>query len=335
MKRRKQLFAQVIILSLLFTFCVPAAAKQDNGAELTGLAATGCISKNIWAATQDNTGEKTDFQGDFQYDTIFQPDLPTAVISGLEMGQHSPVFAVGGSGFPDVASDAWYLDDLKYILEDERGIFSGYPDGTFRPDDTLTVDMFIKLIVTVMGHEVENGSEYWASTYIEKAIEEGYVIPEEDYLFVVQEPDDPYYGYKRGISRRGMAAVTGRALSKITDESEYRDPLAVSSMIKDYNTISPRDKTNVVRCYDLGILTGYPDGEFKEERVLTRAEAVAVIRRLIDSSARKREELPVFPNPSPTPIPVSELNRSRWRRFLICFTGSIINRSPMMGRGWG
>jgi hypothetical protein len=36
---------------------------------------------------------------------------------------------------------------------------------------------------------------------------------------------------------------------------------------------------------------------------------VAVIRRLIDPGARKRMDLPVVPNPSPTPIPVAELNR--------------------------
>ncbi|NLO38850.1 MAG: S-layer homology domain-containing protein, partial [Ruminiclostridium sp.] len=84
--------------------------------------------------------------------------------------------------FPDVPDTAWYMDDLQYILKDTRKIFSGYPDGSFKPNDTLTVDMFIKLIVTVMGHQVENGKEYWASTYIEKAMEEGYIIQDKDYF---------------------------------------------------------------------------------------------------------------------------------------------------------
>jgi len=106
-----------------------------------------------------------------------------------------------------------------------------------------------------------------------------------------------------------MAQITGRALDKITDDSEYRDPLAVCGLIKDYNKIYTGCKTNVVKCYDLGILTGFPDGEFKPDNILTRAEAVAVIRRLIDKSARKRAELPSFPNPSPTPISVADLNR--------------------------
>ena len=130
-----------------------------------------------------------------------------------------------------------------------------------------------------------------------------------DSWFTRKYPDDQYYGYKQPIRRVDMAQVTGRALDKLTDDSEYRDPLAVCEMIKDSNKIYGRSKGNVVKCYDLGILTGFPDGEFKPDNILTRAEAVAVIRRLIDKSARKIVELPIFPNPSPTPIPVAELNR--------------------------
>jgi len=211
--------------------------------------------------------------------------------------------------FSDVPNDAWYYEDLQYILEDERKIFAGYPDGTFRPNDTLTVDMYIKLIVTIKGHKVENGREYWASTYIEKAVEEGYIIPWQDVHFTYKTKDDPYAGYRKPINRGDMALIAGRAFTDIADDDEYRDPIAVSSLIKDYYSLPSHIRASVVKFYDLGIFTGYPDGEFKPDNILTRAEAVAVIRRLIDSPARKKADLPVAANPSPTPIPVSELNR--------------------------
>jgi|LSQX01.2.fsa_nt_gb hypothetical protein len=216
--------------------------------------------------------------------------------------------------FPDVPDTAWYMDDLQYILKDTRKIFSGYPDGSFEPNDTLTVDMFIKLIVTVMGHQVENGKEYWASTYIEKAMEEGYIVEHSynnmnELSFDTNDKNDPYQGYKKPIDRRDMAFLIGKALDKITDDSEYRDLLAVVGLIKDYRSIPIFYRMNIVKCYDLGIITGYPDGEFKPDNILTRAEAVAVIRRLIDPSARIRMPLPGVANPSPTPIPVAQLNR--------------------------
>ena len=231
------------------------------------------------------------------------------MISIVSTGSIIPTHAENLTNFPDVPQSAWYIGDLQYILKDSRQIFAGYPDGTFKPNDTLTADMYIKLIVTVMGHKVENGKDYWASTYIQKAIEEGYVDPSIDILLVRGRLEDPNYNYKRPISREDMALITGRALNKLTDDSEYRDLIAVSELIKDYRKIPNTCKPNVLKCYDLGILTGFPDGEFKPNNELTRAEAVAVIRRLIDKSARKRSELPTFPNPSPTPIPVAELNR--------------------------
>ena len=167
------------------------------------------------------------------------------------------VFAEEVLTFSDVPNSAWYYKDLQYILKDERKIFAGYPDGTFRPNETLTVDMFIKLIVTVAGHRVENGMDYWASTYIEKAVEEGYIIPWQDIHLTFNTKEDPYAGYKRPINRRDMALIAGRALDKIIDNPEYRDQIAVSSLIKDYQKISPYYKANVVKCYDLGILTGF------------------------------------------------------------------------------
>jgi hypothetical protein len=211
--------------------------------------------------------------------------------------------------FSDVRSDDWFIDDLKYILNYGKGIFSGYPDGTFRPADTLTMDMYIKLIVTAMGHSVENGKEYWASTYIEKAIDEGYVVPDNDIRYMPEMLEDQYYAYKQPINRGEMAMFTARALSKVTKQEEFRDPLVVSTLIKDYKSIPNSKKTGVVKCYDVGIITGYPDGEFKADNILTRAEAVAVIRRVLDPSARKKISLPPVANPSPTPIPVSELER--------------------------
>lgn len=123
--------------------------------------------------------------------------------------------------FSDVLSNDWFVDDLKYILDYGGGIFSGYPDGTFRPADTLTMDMYIKLIVTAMGHSVQNGKEYWASTFIEKAIEEGYVVPDEDIKQTPEMLEDPYYAYRQPINRGEMAQFTARALSRITKQEEF------------------------------------------------------------------------------------------------------------------
>ena len=131
--------------------------------------------------------------------------LAAVILTGIY-----PTWAADSVRFPDVPQNAWYIDDLQYILNDSRQIITGYPDGTFRPNDVLTADMYIKLIVTAMGHEVENGKEYWASTYIQKAIEEGYVVPDVDIWIARKRPEDQYFGIQAEYA--GRYAQMGRAI---------------------------------------------------------------------------------------------------------------------------
>lgn len=211
--------------------------------------------------------------------------------------------------FSDVPSTAWYLEDLQYLLENADHIFSGYPDGTFRPNEPLTIDMFIKLTVTALGEDPETGGDYWASTYIRKAFEKSLVRSSDGFPDPAENLPKSYEPYKKPITRETMALITGRALDYIAEETPYRDPLQFSSLMLDYNKISSHAKSNVIKCYDLGILTGFPDGEFKPQNRLTRAEAVSVIRRLIDPGSRKAVAVNPAPNPSPTPIPVTNFSR--------------------------
>lgn len=210
--------------------------------------------------------------------------------------------------FSDVPATAWYQEDLHYLLDHSSHIFSGYPDGTFKPEGTLTVDMFIKLIVTAMGDKVEPAGEYWASAYILKALEKGYIRQTDGFL-ASTGTGGAFEAYKKPITRESMALLAGRALELIPEEKAYRDPLLISALIVDYRNISSDAKSNVIKCYDLGVLSGYPDGEFKPHNQLTRAEAVSVIRRLIDAGSRKVFTISTAANPSPTPVPVNDLNR--------------------------
>lgn len=38
--------------------------------------------------------------------------------------------------YPDVPADAWYTKAVEFVTE--RGLMTGYEDGTFRPNDHLT-----------------------------------------------------------------------------------------------------------------------------------------------------------------------------------------------------
>lgn len=233
--------------------------------------------------------------------------LVNVLVIMLVMGSVK-VFSAQRVQFSDVPSQAWYLEDLQYLLSHAESIISGYPDGTFRPNDTLTVDMFIKLTVTAMGDQVESGGEYWAAPYIQKAFEKGYILPSDSFWPTTGNTVNTYEPFKKPITREGMALIIGRALDQMSGNRPYRDPNLFSGLILDYRYISSNAKANVVKCYDLGVLSGFPDGEFKPRNQLTRAEVVSVIRRLIDPASRKNFTIAIAA-PSPTPIPVEVLNR--------------------------
>lgn len=218
------------------------------------------------------------------------------------------VFSEPGVPFSDVSSQAWYMEDLQYLLSHAGNIISGYPDGTFRPNDILTAEMFIKMTVTALGEQVESIGGYWAVPYIQKALQMGLIHPS-DSFWPITGSSEAFEPFKKPITREGMALIAGRALDRMPGNRPYRDPLSFSGLMLDYNHISANARANVIKCYDLGVLSGYPDGEFKPWNQLTRAEAVSVIRRLIDPSSRKEPVVAPAASPNPTPIPLSELNR--------------------------
>ena len=79
------------------------------------------------------------------------------------------VTAVGAeTNFSDVYEDHWAYSSIMEFAE--KGIVTGYPDGTFRPDDYVKRDEFVKII---NGHVDNVYSEYsdvkpdnWAYEYI-------------------------------------------------------------------------------------------------------------------------------------------------------------------------
>jgi len=183
--------------------------------------------------------------------------------------------------FPDVDKAAWYKADLNYVLDDSRQIIAGYPDGTYKPQNTLTADQFITCIVKASYYtNLPENKEYWAKPFIDKSIELGYV------------KNGEFAAYNKPITRGEMARIVVRAINSITGAHEFRDAEKIKMLIGDYDSIPNELKEFVVKTYDMGIINGYPNGTFKAGNILTRAEAAVVIRKTIDKNSRTSPKLP-------------------------------------------
>ena len=49
------------------------------------------------------------------------------------------------SSFSDIASEHWAFNYVNELTT--KGVINGYPDGTFRPDGTISKAEFIKLVI--------------------------------------------------------------------------------------------------------------------------------------------------------------------------------------------
>lgn len=181
--------------------------------------------------------------------------------------------------FNDIKGSEWFINQVSKLVG--IGGIDGYPDGTFKPNNTINRGEFTKILVSIFGHKnLPKTTSHWASGYISKAEELGLI------------DKDEFKDADKVITRNEMAKMAANSLNllgekHITDREDYKE------LIKDYNNVSEKYKDFVLKVYAKGIITGFPDGTFGGEKGLTRAEASSVIIRVIDETERK-----VPPKPS-------------------------------------
>ena len=212
--------------------------------------------------------------------------------------------ASGNGGFRDIKGSEWYVSFVTELSG--SGIISGYTDGTFRPGNTVTCGQFLAMALQTAqrsgawgdgedGFRVRDGStgpHHWARGFYDAALDRDILTAGELSAAALDRP----------ISREWMAVICSRLLpgSSVTSK-EYEAALAG---IKDLEEMSPHSY-EIVTAYVRGLLSGYPDGTFRPEGYLTRAESSAVICHLKTalerSEAGEKETAETPPKATETP----------------------------------
>jgi len=175
--------------------------------------------------------------------------------------------------FPDVRTH-WARDYILALAE--KGGIAGMPDGSFLPEDNVTFPQFVKIIIGCEYGEIGpvDGGD-WVSGFMQKAREVG----------IIDLTDMEYTG---DITRNDAARVVADSLIHIYGEEaaadtsiveEFEDYPSCRSCLGFFHSV-------VGECYVKGIITGKPGPIFDGEANLTRAEACAIIMRMMDPSLR-------------------------------------------------
>ena len=194
--------------------------------------------------------------------------IAAAIMASMILGSAAVTYA---AGYPDVKTSNWAYDAVNAMSD--RAIVKGYPDGSFKPDNTVTYGEFIKMALTAAtGEDAENAaSGNWALNYYNKALELKY--------FTVYDIDKSQLNQK--ITRAHMALIISSILGdvKIDGYDEIQKEITDITYETEY-------EYDITKAYATGILTGYTDSTFKPEKTLSRAEAATAIYRLVDESKR-------------------------------------------------
>lgn len=77
--------------------------------------------------------------------STFEPDTPlTRSMLATLLYRMSGEGCAAESVFPDVSLHAWYAESVTWAQQE--GIFTGFPDGTFRPDEEITREQLVTVL---------------------------------------------------------------------------------------------------------------------------------------------------------------------------------------------
>lgn len=167
---------------------------------------------------------------------------------------------------PDVEPGAWYEAAVTEMWQ--QGVLAGYPDGTFRPNRTITAAEYLTVLARLTGLDpVPAQSGHWAAGQIEAVRQQGW--------YDWDELPPTGEGFDWPISRKLAVKVTMNAFYP----GARGDYATESVKIRDFRDLDGRYYEPVLAAYAVGLAAGDEQGNFRPDSGLTRAEACMLLCR--------------------------------------------------------
>lgn len=198
--------------------------------------------------------------------------LISSVLFVLVLGLVAPVNGQAAGGFKDVSTSYTFHDEVLYLSG--KGVISGFADGTFKPNLTVTraqAAMMLGRALNLNGEPRNTKfkdvpAKVTGSGYIAAAVEKG----------IISGYADGTYRPYDSVTRAQMAIFLNRAFTLTKgNENGFSD---VSSNMAAYQSILNVSAT--------GIASGYADGTYRPNLAVTRGQFSAFVARTLEPSFR-------------------------------------------------
>jgi chitinase len=197
----------------------------------------------IWELSQDSEGELLN--------SLYESLYDGSVLAARDYVGH----------WAEAVIQKWL--DMEYI--------TGYPDGTFRPEEFITRAEFVKIVNNTFGFKetaeitfTDVEEEKWYYEEIQKAYKEGDIVGVSETEFA---PEDY-------ITREQAAIIMTRLLELEGNEKG-------ADVFSDSNKISSWAKEYVGAAAEHNLIKGYEDNTFRPQNNIKRAEALVLLDRIL------------------------------------------------------
>lgn len=172
--------------------------------------------------------------------------------------------------------------DLKFDKEITESYIKGDTEGTFRPDESITRAEFATIISRALNKKMPQdqtaitdfndiSSDSWYAKSVAFVQSMGLINGYEDGTF---RPEDSI--------TRAEAAVIIMRVERIQGET-------ITGTLTDIS--GNWAEKEILAAYANGLISGYPDGTFRPDNTITRAETVTLINNVLDIKAMESEDV--------------------------------------------
>ena len=190
----------------------------------------------------------------------------------------------GGSGVQIESPNKPEKDNsLKFNTADHFAYVNGYPDGTVKPTGDVTRAEVAAILYRVMDADCVKTYETTRCSFSDVVRGDWfnlYVATLENADVIVDTRTNGKFRPNEAITRAELAAM----LAQFAD---------IKSAANSFNDVSARHwaSDEIAVCAKMGWINGYPDGSFRPDATITRAEMMAMINRALDRTPKSVSDL--------------------------------------------
>ena len=187
----------------------------------------------------------------------------------------------GGSAEPEAQPDLTEIGDEKTPTTDmHQPYINGYPDGTFRAAGQISREEAAAMLIRALGTETSDHSPptfpdvpggRWSYAYIEEAASLG----------IMEGYPNGRFSPQGNMTRAELATVLVRLAER--QGTDTADNSGLGTGVAGFSDLDAGAwyYDSVASAAALGYVNGYPDGTFRPNGRVTRAEAVAMTNRML------------------------------------------------------